>query len=102
LDNEGLVLRAIESAALASKSTLLKSDTHKFEPQGVTGYALLAESHISVHTWPEDGRAACDVYTCGDHTDCEAAFETLRVMFAAKECQVQRIERNQRQEAAQH
>ena len=46
---------------------------HRFEPQGVTGLALLAESHISIHTWPESGYAAVDVFTCGDHTMPENA-----------------------------
>ena len=45
---------------------VLKIETHKFEPQGVTGFALLAESHLSIHTWPEKGVAVCDIFTCGD------------------------------------
>jgi S-adenosylmethionine decarboxylase len=44
----------------------LQTISKKFEPQGVTIVSLLAESHISIHTWPEEGKAACDVYTCGD------------------------------------
>jgi S-adenosylmethionine decarboxylase len=51
--------------------------SHRFEPQGVTGLALLAESHISIHTWPESGYAAVDVFTCGDHTMPERACEVL-------------------------
>jgi S-adenosylmethionine decarboxylase len=43
----------------------------------VTGLALLAESHISIHTWPESGYAAVDVFTCGDHTMPERACEVL-------------------------
>lgn len=45
---------------------------------GVTGVALLAESHISIHTWPEDGLAAVDLFVCGHHADPEAALEVIR------------------------
>jgi S-adenosylmethionine decarboxylase len=58
-------------------ATLLNLITHHFQPQGVTGLALLAESHLSIHTWPESGYAAVDVFTCGDHTMPERACEVL-------------------------
>ena len=63
----------ITTAAKRAGATLLNLITHRFEPQGVTGLALLAESHISIHTWPESGYAAVDVFTCGDHTMPERA-----------------------------
>ena len=58
--------------------------THQFQPQGVTGLALLAESHISIHTWPESGYAAVDVFTCGDHTMPEQACAILCSELQAK------------------
>jgi S-adenosylmethionine decarboxylase len=57
--------------------------THRFDPQGVTGLALLAESHISIHTWPESGYAAVDVFTCGDHTMPERACQVLQTALGA-------------------
>ena len=70
------------SAAKAARATIMESAFHRFEPQGVSGTVILAESHISIHTWPEKGYAAMDFYTCGDHTDpwlaCQYAAETLR------------------------
>ncbi|HEV2262874.1 MAG TPA: adenosylmethionine decarboxylase [Candidatus Rubrimentiphilum sp.] len=57
------------AAARAARATILESSFHRFEPQGVSGTVILAESHISIHTWPEKGYAAMDFYTCGDHTD---------------------------------
>ena len=51
------------------KAPYLDISSHKFDPHGVTAIALLAESHISIHTWPENGMAVCDVFTCGDHTN---------------------------------
>ena len=72
--NDELYIRAVlTTAAGISKSTLLKIESHQFEPQGVTAFALLAESHISIHTWPENGTAVCDAFTCGDHTNPDFA-----------------------------
>ena len=68
LDDEALIRTTLSHAAILCESTLLNVSSHKFSPCGVTAIALLAESHISVHTWPEKGMAVCDVFTCGDHT----------------------------------
>ena len=77
LDDESLLRSAISNAALRAGATLLQLISHRFEPHGVTGLALLAESHISIHTWPESGYAAVDVFTCGDHTMPERACRVL-------------------------
>jgi len=77
LDDEAFLRDAITDAAKRAGATLLHLVTHHFEPQGVTGLALLAESHISIHTWPESGYAAVDVFTCGDHTMPERACQVL-------------------------
>ena len=83
LDNEVFLRDAITTAAKSAGATLLNLITHRFEPQGVTGLALLAESHISIHTWPENGYAAVDVFTCGDHTMPEQACKVLYEELAA-------------------
>ena len=77
LDDEAFLRNAITTAAKRAGATLLNLITHRFDPQGVTGLALLAESHISIHTWPESGYAAVDVFTCGDHTMPERACAVL-------------------------
>ena len=69
LDDEAHIRNVLVNAATLSESTLLGIQSHKFDPQGVTAVALLAESHISIHTWPENGMAVCDVVTCGQHTN---------------------------------
>ncbi len=57
----------LRAAAEAAGATILHSHFHSFGPsQGVTGVLLLAESHISIHTWPELGFAAADIFMCGD------------------------------------
>jgi S-adenosylmethionine decarboxylase len=66
LDNERCLIDLLENAAAASGATVVQTISKKFEPQGVTVLCLLSESHISIHTWPEEGKAAVDVYTCGD------------------------------------
>jgi S-adenosylmethionine decarboxylase len=83
LDDEAFLRETITTAAKRAGATLLNLITHRFEPQGVTGLALLAESHISIHTWPESGYAAVDVFTCGDHTMPERACQVLVEELAA-------------------
>ncbi len=83
LDDEAFLRTAITTAAKRAGATLLNLITHRFEPQGVTGLALLAESHISIHTWPESGYAAVDVFTCGDHTMPERACQVLGEQLGA-------------------
>ena len=73
LDDEAHIRNVLANAANLAESTLLNISSHKFEPHGVTAVALLAESHISIHTWPENGMAVCDVFTCGDHTNPRSA-----------------------------
>jgi len=63
----------LANASNLAESTLLNISSYKFDPHGVTAVALLAESHISIHTWPENGMAVCDVFTCGDHTNPRSA-----------------------------
>ena len=84
LNDEAFVRTTITSSAKIAGATLINLVTHSFKPQGVTGLALLAESHISIHTWPEIGYAAIDVFTCGDHTMPEKACELLSKDFLAK------------------
>lgn len=80
LNNENFLIDLLENAAAASGATVLKTVYEKFEPQGVTVICLLSESHISIHTWPEEGKAACDIYTCGDSNPkigCDIMIEQL-------------------------
>ena len=68
LNNKSFILQALRAASIAANSTLLEEVSYHFHPQGITAVVLLAESHISIHTWPEKGYAAVDVFTCGQHT----------------------------------
>jgi S-adenosylmethionine decarboxylase proenzyme len=73
LDDFDLLKRELERALLISGARILRVIGEKFEPQGVTLLALLAESHASIHTWPCEQYAAVDLYTCGDTKTHEAA-----------------------------
>lgn len=66
LDDELFLVDSIRNAAIVSGATVLKITSHKFDPIGVTAIALLSESHISIHTYPEFGNCYVDIYTCGD------------------------------------
>ncbi|MBO1005955.1 adenosylmethionine decarboxylase [Pseudogracilibacillus auburnensis] len=64
-------------AAEKSKATICGVFFHEFSPQGVSGVVILAESHLSVHTFPEHGYASIDIYTCGRHTQPGLAIQHL-------------------------
>ena len=83
LDDENHVCQTLKQAADVAGATLLKMSSHKFEPQGVTAVALLAESHISVHTWPEKRTALCDIFTCSDECQAPKAVEEMQRAFKA-------------------
>ena len=85
--------RAIRETIVACGATLLDLRVYPFTPQGVTGVAILAESHLMIHTWPELGYAAVDVFTCGQHTDPSKAVPVLRRHFAPERVQVLEMNR---------
>ena len=65
LDDEQYIVNLLEAAAIQVGATIIETRSHKFSPHGVTAFCMLAESHISIHTWPERGDAAMDCFTCG-------------------------------------
>ncbi len=71
-------------AAREARATLVAEAFHQFEPEGVSGVLLIAESHLSVHTWPEEGFAAVDIFTCGEEMDAQIAIEVLERAFQAE------------------
>jgi S-adenosylmethionine decarboxylase len=78
----------------AARATLLHIHLHHFQPNGVSGVAVLAESHISIHTWPEARYAALDVFMCGT-ADPDACIPVLREAFSATRVGVSEILRGQ-------
>lgn len=94
LDSEARIQQAFRDCVTACGATLLHIHTHKFSPQGVSGVAVLAESHISAHTWPEIGYGAFDVFMCGDAEPWNAV-EVLREAFNAGEVRVKELLRGE-------
>jgi len=80
LDDVEAIERALKAAVEAAGATLLHLHLHRFTPNGVSGVAVLAESHISIHTWPERGYAALDIFMCGD-AEPTKAIAVLRAAF---------------------
>ena len=93
LDNREHVENALRDAVDHAKATLLEQVSRQFTPQGVTALGILAESHISIHTWPEHGYAAIDIFTCGHRAMPERACEYLIGALSAGHHTLQRVER---------
>lgn len=78
LGDAAAIEAVLRAAAAAARVRVLGINLHHFGPeQGVTGVALLAESHISIHTWPEEGWAAVDIFVCGSDADANAALVVI-------------------------
>ncbi|QFU08595.1 S-adenosylmethionine decarboxylase proenzyme precursor [Rhodobacteraceae bacterium THAF1] len=90
LDDEARIQQAFRDCVETCGATLLHIHTHKFSPQGVSGVAVLAESHISVHTWPEIGYGAFDVFMCGDARPW-LAVDVLKKAFATSDVRVKEL-----------
>ena len=94
LNDESFLRCILNRAAKLANATVLNLISNKFEPQGVTAIALLAESHISIHTWPESNYSAVDIFTCGRNMLPELASQYLIRALQAEEHSLRVIERN--------
>ena len=95
LGDVAAIRRALRQAVKVSGVTLLKIQLHHFGPgRGVTGVALLAESHISIHTWPERKYAALDIFMCGARSNPRAALEALQEFLEPQAIYVRRFRRS--------
>lgn len=93
LDETDHVRAALIEATAVAGATLLHLHVHRFTPSGgLSGVAVLAESHISIHTWPEHGYAAIDVFMCGQ-TEPHKSIDVLRQAFAAERIEVDELRR---------
>jgi S-adenosylmethionine decarboxylase len=81
LDNDEYLDRMLRAAIRKSNLTLLSTYIKKFQPQGVTGVAILGESHITVHTWPENGQLFVDIATCSTKESAATAFREILAHF---------------------
>lgn len=83
----------MNEAAQAAKATIVESVFHIFNPHGISGAVIIMESHITIHTWPEYGYAAVDLFTCGDSIDPWTAFEYLKEKLKSKKYETSEVAR---------
>ena len=93
LDDVSIVREFMNEAAKEAHATVLKSVFHTFQPCGVSGAVIIAESHLAIHTWSEISLASVDIYTCGEKADPWAAFKYLVKVFQAKKYSVFELKR---------
>ncbi len=84
LCNLELVQDALTNAALEAKATIVEVAFHEFSPFGISGMVVIAESHLAIHTWPEYGYAAVDVFTCGNLINPRIAANFLIEKFESR------------------
>jgi S-adenosylmethionine decarboxylase proenzyme len=77
LNDISFLREALLAAAVEAGATILGESFHQFNPQGVSGVVIIAESHICIHTWPEYGYAAADIFTCGSSVQPEKVAEII-------------------------
>ena len=80
-------------AALECGATIVQKCFHMFNPYGVSGVVIISESHLAIHTWPELGYAAVDLFTCGTKCDPKVAYEFLKKMFNSKKASFTELKR---------
>ena len=93
LDDMALVKQALLDAADETGATIVGEVFHKFSPVGVTGIVCIAESHISIHTWPEHAYAAVDIFTCGEDFKPMEAAHLIVESLQAQHCNVMEVKR---------
>ena len=94
LNDESFLRCTVNNAAKLANASVLNLISNKFEPQGITAIALLAESHLSIHTWPEAHYSAVDIFTCGQNMKPDISCKYLIQVLMAKEHLLRVINRN--------
>ncbi|MFQ6009247.1 MAG: adenosylmethionine decarboxylase [Candidatus Zixiibacteriota bacterium] len=93
LNDSALLEQHLKEAVRLSGATIVRSVFHRYAPQGVSGVVVIAESHLSVHTWPEYGYAAVDFFTCGESVDPYKAYAYIKEVFEAQNAEWREIKR---------
>ena len=93
LNSLSMIEKLMVDAALECGATVVQKCFHMFNPYGVSGVVIISESHLAIHTWPELGYAAVDLFTCGDKCDPKISYEFLRKAFNCKTATYTELER---------
>jgi S-adenosylmethionine decarboxylase len=95
LNDVELIREHMEQASRIAGATIVQSVFHLFNPHGVSGVVVIAESHMAIHTWPEYGYAAIDLFTCGEDVDPWKAYLYLKEMLSAVHVSTMEMKRGQ-------
>ena len=93
LNDLSLIESVLGEAGRISGATALKTSFHQFAPQGVSGVIIIAESHFTIHTWPEYGYAALDIFTCGHTINNQKALDFIEKELDVKTLSVTELKR---------
>ena len=93
LNDEDFIKKVMANSALKAGAEVREAIFHKFSPQGVSGVVIISESHLTVHTWPELGYAAVDVFTCGNRINPWDACNYMTEKFNAKNMTATEVKR---------
>lgn len=93
LNNPKLIEKFMTDAALECGATIVEKCFHMFNPYGVSGVIIISESHLAIHTWPELGYAAVDLFTCGEKCDPKVAYDFLKKCFDSKNASFSQLNR---------
>ena len=93
LDDLQFVKETMVAAARFMDAQIIGESFHRFNPQGITGVLAIAESHLSIHTWPELDYAAADIFTCGSSQNPQAAAQVIIERMESKDPSIQVIQR---------
>jgi len=93
LNNLPAIESILKEAARQAEATIVDSVFHRYNPHGLSGVVVIAESHISIHTWPEYGYAAADFFTCGQQVDPWKACNYLKEKLACANVTAREIDR---------
>ena len=95
LNNVGKIKNLMDEAAVRSGASIVESVFHRYSPHGVSGVVVIEESHLAIHTWPEYGYAAVDLFTCGEEVDPWKAYAFLKESLAPDSTSTQEIIRGE-------
>ncbi len=93
LNNQELLEQYLKDAVRLSGATIVRSVFHHYSPHGVSGVVVIAESHLSIHTWPEYSYAAVDFFTCGESVDPYKAFTFMKEKLGSRNALIREIKR---------
>jgi S-adenosylmethionine decarboxylase len=91
LDDPVTIEEALVVTVQAMKAKVLGIHVHRLVPQGISGVVVISESHLTIHTWPELGEAAVDLFSCGDEDAARKAIEVLAPLLGAGKSEIREI-----------